>query len=74
MEEAAKALNDFGQLLTTVDGYFFGPRPCSLDAKLFGCLLFILQVPLPNNELKALLLKYNNLVSYTLRIVNDFFQ
>jgi len=54
--------------------YFFGSRPTELDALVFGHLFAILTTPLPDNRLKAIVRKYQNLVTLTENIERDYFE
>lgn len=68
---AIKAVRD---RLTAGDGhYLFGKRPCSLDAKLYGLLTYILSAPIVAPVLKDLVKDSPSLMAYVELISQTFF-
>lgn len=54
--------------------FFFGSKPTELDALVFGHLFTILTTPLPDNNLKAIVQQFPNLVRLCEHIERDFFE
>uniref|UniRef100_A0A5S6QDQ7 Metaxin glutathione S-transferase domain-containing protein n=1 Tax=Trichuris muris TaxID=70415 RepID=A0A5S6QDQ7_TRIMR len=55
------------------DKYFFGSRPSSLDAFVFGCLAPLIYIPLPDNRLQVFLRsECQNLVQFVSSIINTY--
>ena len=55
------------------DLYFFGKSPSSLDALVYGHLAPLLKAPLPNPTLQNHLKACVNLVSFVVRITQNYF-
>jgi len=53
--------------------YFFGNRPCELDAIVFGHLFTILTTTLPDNRLAETVQKFENLVHFCKNIDQKYF-
>ncbi|KFD70317.1 hypothetical protein M514_06949 [Trichuris suis] len=55
------------------DKYFFGNRPSSVDAFIFGCLAPLIYIPLPDNRLQVFLRSQcSNLVRFVSSIINTY--
>jgi len=54
--------------------FFFDARPTELDALVFGHLFAILTTPLPDNRLKTIVRKYQNLVTLCEKVERDYFE
>jgi len=54
--------------------FFFGSRPCELDALVFGHLFTVLTTPLPDNRLKMIVQQFTNLVKLCENIETDYFE
>lgn len=54
--------------------YFFGARPCQLDALVFGHVAAILSTRMPNMEMADLLYGFPRLIAHCRRIDNSLFQ
>lgn len=53
--------------------FFYGDRPSVLDAIVFGQLIAVLCAPLPDPQLKSMVVSHNNLVQFVKRIKCNFF-
>lgn len=53
--------------------YFFGDQPTELDALAFGHFFSIITTILPDSRLSKLISKYDNLISFTERIDDEYF-
>jgi len=54
--------------------FFFGNKPTELDALVFGHLFTILTTPLPDNNLKAIVQQFPNLVRLCEHIEREYFE
>lgn len=54
--------------------FFFGSKPTELDAVVFGHLFTILTTPLPDNNLKAIVQQFSNLVKLCENIEREYFE
>jgi glutathione S-transferase len=77
---SAEEIYDFGKrdidavaILFSQDDYFFGPRPSSLDAAIFGIFCNIIYAPLPN-PLSRHTERYPQLKTYCDRILETYYQ
>jgi len=61
------------KLLLRDQDFFFGDRPCELDAYAFGHLAFVLDAELADSRLRPLLGRHENLVAYVHRIKERYF-
>ncbi|XP_017092956.2 metaxin-2 [Drosophila bipectinata] len=54
--------------------FFFGPRPCQLDALVFGHVAAILSTWMPNMEMADLLYGFPRIIGHCRRLDNSLFQ
>lgn len=73
INQAIRCLSALSDKLSNQD-YFFGVKPSSLDAIVFGYLAPLLKVPFPSySSLRTHLHAYSNLTSFVERILKKFF-
>ncbi|CAE1248533.1 MTX [Acanthosepion pharaonis] len=71
-KDAKQCLNLLSKKLGNAP-FFFGDRPSSFDAFVFGYLAPIMKAPLSNNQLQSHLLACPNLTHFCKRILKDYF-
>jgi metaxin len=71
-KDAKECLNLLSKLLGEKE-FFFGTRPTTLDAVVYGYIAVLLKSTLPNEILQQHLKNCNNLVSFCERISNKYF-
>lgn len=71
--DAGIALAALATRLGERNKFFYGDKPSVLDAIVFGHLTSILLTPLPDAQLRMMIVAHSNLVQYVLRLKHEFF-
>ncbi|XP_014283474.1 metaxin-2 isoform X3 [Halyomorpha halys] len=71
-EEVERACNALSERLGK-ERFFFGEKPCELDALVFGHIFTIITTPLPSNRFACIVRGYPNLIEHCKIIEHKFF-